>query len=61
MWGVGGLQVHGIRSRRLVYKEVVEALSNYKKSNFWWFGNLAFGDSTGSNLIEKRPELLCIS
>ena len=33
--GVGGLQVHAIRSRRLVYKEVVEALSNYKKSNFW--------------------------
>ena len=31
---MGGLQVHGIRSCRLVYKEVVEALSNYKKSNF---------------------------
>ena len=35
-WGVGGLQVHGIRSRRLVYKEVVEVRSNYKKSYFWW-------------------------
>ena len=23
MWGVGGLQEHGIRSRRLVYKEVL--------------------------------------
>ena len=29
MWGVGGLQVHRIRSRRLVCKEVVETLSNY--------------------------------
>ena len=35
MWGVGTLQVHGIRSRRLVYKEVVEALSKHKKCNFW--------------------------
>ena len=51
--GVGGLQVHAIRSRRLVYKEVVEALSNYKKSNFWWFGNPACGYSTGSSQIEK--------
>ena len=33
LWGEwGGLQVHQIRGRRLVYKEVVEALSNYKKS-----------------------------
>ena len=31
MWGAGGLQVHGIRSRRLVCRKVVEALSNYKK------------------------------
>ena len=36
MWGVGGLQVHGIRSCRLVYKEVVEVRSNYNKSYFWW-------------------------
>ena len=35
MWDVSGMQVHGIRGRRLVYKEVVEALSNYKKSYFW--------------------------
>ena len=48
-----GLQVQGIPSRRLLYKEVVEALSNYKKSNFWWFGNPACGDLTGSNQIEK--------
>ena len=31
MWGVGGLQVRGICSRRLVCKVVVEALSNYEK------------------------------
>ena len=36
MWGVGGLQVHGIRSRRLVYKEVVAIRSYYKISYFWW-------------------------
>ena len=36
MWGVGGLQVHGICSRRLVYKEVVEVRSDYKKFYFWW-------------------------
>ena len=33
MLGVGGLRVHGICSRRLVYQEVVEAPSNYKKPN----------------------------
>ena len=53
MWGVGRLQVHGIRSRRLVYKEVVQARSNYKKSYFLLFGNPVCGDSTGSNRIEK--------
>ena len=53
MWGVGELKVHGIRSRRLVSKEVVEARSNYKKSYVWWFGNPVYGDSTGSNLIEE--------
>ena len=31
MWSVGGLQVQGIRSRRLVYKEMVEVQSSYKK------------------------------
>ena len=44
---------HGICGRMLVYKEVVEALSNYKKYYFWWYGNLACGDATGSNQIEK--------
>ena len=34
--GVGRLQVHGICSRRLAYKEVVEFRSKYKKSYFWW-------------------------
>ena len=51
--GVGGMQVHGILVSRLVYKEVVEALSNYKKSYFWWFGNPTFGDSTSSTWTEK--------
>ena len=50
---MGGLQVHGIRSCWLVYKEVVEVRSNYEKSYFWWFGNPACGDSAGSNQIEK--------
>ena len=31
MWGVGGLQVYGIRSRRLVCKKVGEALSSSEK------------------------------
>ena len=44
MWGVGRLQVHGIRGCRLVYREVVEAQSNYITVG---------GDSTGSNRIEK--------
>ena len=35
-WCVGGLHVHRIRSRRLVYKENVEFRSNYKGSHFWW-------------------------
>ena len=34
MLGVGGLQVYGIRSRRLLYKEVVEVRSIYEKSYF---------------------------
>ena len=29
VWGVSRLQVHEICSRRLVYREVVEARSNY--------------------------------
>ena len=48
-----GLQVPGVRSRRLVYKEVVEVLSDYKKSFFWGFGNPACEDSTGSNPISS--------
>ena len=35
-------------SRKLVYKEVVEILSNYKHFYFWSFGNRACCDSTGS-------------
>ena len=54
MWSVGGLQVHGIRSRRLLYREVVEVWSNYKGSYFWWFENPTCGDLTRSNRIEKN-------
>ena len=53
MLGVDGLQVYGIRSRRLLYKEVVEVRSVYEKSYFWKFGNPACGESTGSNQIKK--------
>ena len=45
--------MYGIRDHKLVYKEVVEALSNYKKSYFWWYGNPACCDATGSNRIEN--------
>ena len=34
-WGVSGLQVYGICSRKVVYSEEVEAQSNYKKSFLW--------------------------
>ena len=50
---MGGLQKHGIGSKKLVYKEVVEVRSNNKKSWFWRFGNPTCGDLSGSNRIEK--------
>ena len=50
---MGGLHGLGLRRRRLLYKEVVEVWLNYNKSCFWWFGNLACGEPTGSNRIEK--------
>ena len=53
MLGVNRLQVHRICNRRLLYKKVIEARSNYKKSYFWWFGNPACGESTGSNKMKK--------
>ena len=53
MWGVGGLQVHKIWSRKLLYKEVVKVQSNCKKSYFWWLGNPTRDDLTGSNQIGK--------
>ena len=56
MSSVGGLQICGMRSRRLVYKEVFETQSNYEKPNFQWFGNLASGDSTGSKWIKKDQD-----
>ena len=36
--------------------EVVEALSNYKKSYFGWYGNSACGDLPGSNWIKKDQD-----
>ena len=36
--GVGGLQVHGIRSRRLVYKEVVEEVAEILLLVIWESG-----------------------
>ena len=53
MWGVGRQQVHEIFSCRLVHREAVELLSNYLTSYLWCLINLASGDSTGSNRIEK--------
>ena len=53
MWSVGGLQVYGICNCRVVYSELVEVWSNYKKSYLWWFRNPACGYSTGSKQIEK--------
>ena len=53
MWCMGGMQVHEIRDRRLVHKEVVQALSKYKKFCFWRFGNSVYSDLTGSNQTEK--------
>ena len=51
VWGVGGLQVHGIC--RLLHRKVFEARSNYKRSYLWWFRNTACGNSTGRNGTEK--------
>ena len=54
MWGVGRLQVHGLRNHRFVYKKVVEDSWSYKRSYLWCFRNPACGDSTGSNRTEKE-------
>ena len=59
MWGVGRLELHRICNRRLVYKEVVETCSDYKKSYLWRFRNIACGGSTGSNRIKK--DRVCVS
>ena len=45
--------MYGTCSPRLVYNEAVEARSYYKQSYFWRFRNLACGDLTGNNQIEK--------
>ena len=64
MWSAGELQVHGTCSCRLVYNEVVEVRSNYKKSYLWWFRNSTCGYSTRSKRIEKEqvgasPGIFC--
>ena len=51
--GVGGLEVHGICIRRLVYRGVNEGRWDYMKSYLCWCRNVACADSTGSNRIEK--------
>ena len=50
--------MHRICGCRVVCREVLEAQSNYKQSYLRWFRNVAFGDSTGSNQIEK--EHVCV-
>ena len=50
---VDNMQVHGVCGCRMVYREIVEGRSDYKKSYLWRFRNPACGDSTGSKLIEK--------
>ena len=70
MWDVDGLQMHGGRSCRLVWKEVVEALSNYENKNsyFWWFERSEFKKTIVVyllDLFEERGEkgqcdLVCV-
>ena len=50
---MGRIQVHWIGSHKLVYKEMVEVRSNYKKSYFWWFGNPTCGDTAERTQIGK--------
>ena len=52
-----GLQVLGNGSCRLMYKEVIEVQSNYKKSYFSWFRNPA--NTTESNTINQSNTKLC--
>ena len=54
MWSVGELQVYEIFSHRLMYSEVNEARSNYKKTYFWSFRNFTCDDSTGTEPIKKN-------
>ena len=42
-----------------MYKEVTEALSNYDKSNFWWFGVTGLKKTRAeylADLFETRGE-----
>ena len=52
-----GLQVLGNGSCRMMYKEVVEVQSNYKKSYFSWFRNPA--NTIESNTINQSNTKLC--
>ena len=54
MFGLDGLQVNRICNQRLVFKKEIEAQWNYNKSYSLSFKNIANGNSTGSNWIEKN-------
>ena len=54
IWGAGGLQVHGVPSRRLVYKEVVEVRWSYKKSYFWWCWLLQLNPEVRGELLTSQ-------
>ena len=41
-----------------MYREVVETLSNYKKSYFWWYGNPAMVIRLGVTELKKDLDLV---
>ena len=53
MWGVGRLEVHGIGSRRQMYKEVFEAIRNQT------IRNLTFSDLE-IPLVLSRPKVIAL-
>ena len=53
MWGVGRLEVHGIGSRRQMYKEAFEAIRNQT------IRNLTFSDLE-IPLVLSRPEVIAL-
>ena len=60
MWGVGGLQVHGIRSRRLVYKEAVEVRVMLVASAKSWSGRRASHQPAFMSLTISHTCLPCL-